>query len=275
MGMTVLMVLASLVIAAASPIFSSAVGCNVIILAGQSNMVGQGGVVTFENGTSNYWDRRTPPECSSNPQILGLNNELLWEEAQDPLHNGISLSNCSQTQSDQGHGVGPGMPFSNSLLKRDPTFGVIGLVPCAVGGTSIVEWRRGSCLYKRMLRRVGAALLEGGVLRGMLWYQGESDAVTLDLAHMYKMRLETFFTDLRSDLNCPSLPIIQVALASGGKVPGAREIVREAQLNISLQNVKCVDAAGLPLNTDNLHLTTHSQVRLGSMMADVFLRCFN
>ncbi|KAH6806446.1 hypothetical protein C2S51_031277 [Perilla frutescens var. frutescens] len=55
-----------------------------------------------------------------------LNNELLWEEADEPLHDRISLSNCSQTQSDWGNGVGPGMPFSNSVLKRDPTFGVIG-----------------------------------------------------------------------------------------------------------------------------------------------------
>ncbi|KAH6803053.1 carbohydrate esterase [Perilla frutescens var. frutescens] len=66
-----------------------------------------------------------------------------------------------------------------------------------------------------------------------------------------------------------------VALASGGTSSALRDEVRKAQLNSSLPNVKCVDAAGLPLNGDSLHLTEDSQVRLGSMMADVFLRYFN
>ncbi|KAH6801290.1 carbohydrate esterase [Perilla frutescens var. hirtella] len=262
------MFIASFVMAAYIP---TAAGCNVFILSGQSNMAGRGGVAKVNN--KSQWDGRIPPECESKPQIVRLNNELLWEEAEEPLHEGISLSNCSNSY--EASGVGPGMPFSNSLLKNDPWFGVIGLVPCAAGGTGIVQWSRGSCHYNRMLRRVRAALLEGGVLRGMLWYQGETDSQDNQNADLYKTRLETFFTDLRSDLLSPSLPIIQVALASGGTTTLLRERVRKAQLNTSLPNVKCVDAAGLPLNGDGLHLTTDSQVRLGSMLADVFLRYFN
>ncbi|KAH6781541.1 hypothetical protein C2S51_006834 [Perilla frutescens var. frutescens] len=176
------------------------------------------------------WDGRIPPECESKPQIVGLNNELLWEEAEEPLHEGISLSNCSNSY--EASGIGPGMPFSNSLLKKDPWFGVIGLVPCAAGGTGIIQWSRGSCHYNRMLRRV----------RG----RGETDAEDNQNADLYKTRLERFFTDLRSDLLSPLLPIIQVALASGGE-PSLRDKVRKAQLSTSLPNVKCVDAAGSEL----------------------------
>ena len=65
------------------------------------------------------------------------------------------------------------------------------------------------------------------------------------------------------------LVVIQVALASGeGRYI---DVVRNAQLEINLPNVKCVDAKGLPLGPDNLHLTTSSEVQLGLMLAHAFL----
>ena len=61
----------------------------------------------------------------------------------------------------------------------------------------------------------------------------------------------------------------QVALASGeGKF---LHTVRSAELGITLPNVKCVDAKGLDLKTDHLHLTTTSQHHLASLLADAFL----
>lgn len=60
-----------------------------------------------------------------------------------------------------------------------------------------------------------------------------------------------------------------MALATGaGPHLGA---VRKAQLETGLENVHCVDAMGLPLEPDGLHLTTSAQVRLGQMMADTFM----
>lgn len=53
------------------------------------------------------------------------------------------------------------------------------------------------------------------------------------------------------------------------------EKVREAQLNINLPNVVCVDAKGLDLKEDRLHLTTESQVKLGNMLADAYLKHFS
>ncbi|KAF3554833.1 hypothetical protein F2Q69_00015466 [Brassica cretica] len=73
----------------------------------------------------------------------------------------------------------------------------------------------------------------------------------------------------------------KAAVASGGGsyqavlwYQGARpylDVVRKAQLETDLENVNCVDAMGLPLEPDGLHLTTSSQVRLGQMMVDAFL----
>lgn len=64
----------------------------------------------------------------------------------------------------------------------------------------------------------------------------------------------------------------QVALASGNK--RNIEKVRKAQLNVNLPNVVTVDAIGLALNEDNLHLTTESQVKLGEMLAQAYINNF-
>ncbi|KAK3423139.1 hypothetical protein EUGRSUZ_F00001 [Eucalyptus grandis] len=120
-----------------------------------------------------------------------------------------------------------------------------------------------------MVSRATAAVKSGGTIRALLWYQGESDTVVQADAEAYRTNMEKLIGDIRTDLNSPSLLIIQVALASGeGKFV---DTVRSAQLGITLPNVKCVDAKGLDLKRDRLHLTTTSQVRLGSMLADAFL----
>lgn len=50
------------------------------------------------------------------------------------------------------------------------------------------------------------------------------------------------------------------------------DVVRKAQLGIDLPNVRCVDAKGLQLDPDGLHLSAGAQVRLGRMLADAFLQ---
>ncbi|KAH7856183.1 hypothetical protein Vadar_033647 [Vaccinium darrowii] len=62
----------------------------------------------------------------------------------------------------------------------------------------------------------------------------------------------------------------RVALASSAG-PFLEE-VREAQLGLDLENVKSIDAKGLELEPDNLHLTTPAQVQLGEMLASSFLQ---
>ncbi|KAH6796860.1 carbohydrate esterase [Perilla frutescens var. hirtella] len=238
---------------------TTAAAKSVFILAGQSNMVGIGGVM---NG---IWDGVVPPECQPNPLILRLNEALglKWEEAREPLHRLLPNDNDTFT------GIGPGMPFANALLKRDPAIGTIGLVPCARSGSSISSWARDTPNYSKMLRLARAAVNQGGILRAFLWYQGESDTNELADAEAYSRRLVELFNNVRADLQSPSLQMIQVALASGSKY---KERIREIQLNTELPNVKCVDAGGLPLiKYDKLHLSTVSQVKLGTMLADAFL----
>ncbi|RVW99988.1 putative carbohydrate esterase [Vitis vinifera] len=204
---------------------------DIFILAGQSNMAGRGGV------RHGKWDGNVPPECRPNPSILRLNPQLQWEEAHEPLHTGIGPP---KTQ-----GVGPGLAFANEIRAKGSMVGVVGLVPCA------------------------ASVSGGGQLRAILWYQGESDTVRSEDAEAYKGNLEKLIIDLRSDLSHPTLLFIQVALGSGeGKFI---ETVRRGQLGIRLPNVKCVDAKGLRLEPDKLHLTTIAQIHLAQKLAAAFL----
>ncbi|CAA7019142.1 unnamed protein product [Microthlaspi erraticum] len=232
---------------------------SIFIMAGQSNMAGRGGVYNNTATNTTVWDGVIPPECRSNPSIFRLTAKLEWEVAKEPLHVDIDVNKIN--------GVGPGMSFANRVVNR---FSQVGLVPCSIGGTKLRQWQKGEFLYEEMVRRAkAAAVASGGSYRAVLWYQGESDTVDMVDALVYKKRLVKFFNDLRSDLQLPNLPIIQVAIATGaGPHLGA---VRKAQLETGLENVHCVDAMGLPLEPDGLHLTTSAQVRLGHMMADTFM----
>ncbi|MED6186243.1 hypothetical protein PIB30_064970 [Stylosanthes scabra] len=235
---------------------------DIFILAGQSNMAGRGGV---RNGR--FWDGNVPPECQPNPSILRLSASLQWEVAREPLHWDIDLGKTC--------GVGPGLAFANEVLRiKGESVGknvVMGLVPCAKGGTKIGEWSKGTSLYNELVRRAIESVKgnNGKTIRALLWYQGESDTVREEDAEEYGHKMEKFIMDLRSDLHLPNLLVIQVAVASGeGKYI---EKVRHAQLGLKLPNVKCVDAKGLPLKTDKLHLTTISQVHLGKRLAHAYL----
>lgn len=50
------------------------------------------------------------------------------------------------------------------------------------------------------------------------------------------------------------------------------DMVREAQMSINLPNVINVDAKGLVLQPDGLHLSTLAQVHLGDKLADAFFK---
>ncbi|KAH0988441.1 hypothetical protein GBA52_015618 [Prunus armeniaca] len=244
MAVVLLATLFSLLLATQFNVGACAGSKNIFILAGQSNMAGRGGV------SGGKWDGNVPPECQPRSSIVRLSAQLGWEQAHEPLHADIDVGKTC--------GVGPGMAFANEVLRvRGSRFGVLGLVPCSVGGTRIGEWARGTRLYNELVRRATESVRDGGVIRAVLWYQGESDTVNRVDAEGYKGKFERLVMDLRCDLKNPNLPVIQVALASGeGQFV---DVVRKGQLDVKLGNVKYVDAKGLRLKEDHLHLTTISE----------------
>lgn len=170
---------------------------DVFILAGQSNMAGRGGVIDHN------WDGIIPPQIKPRPgKILRLGSDLRWEDAEEPLHADIDVNKTC--------GVGPGMAFANAVLRGDPQrFQVVGLVPCAIGGSGIGEWSRGERLYELLVRRAAVAVENGGEIRAVLWFQGERDTVNISDAESYQAKLHNLFINLRADLKSPLLPVIQ------------------------------------------------------------------
>ncbi|KAG8083168.1 hypothetical protein GUJ93_ZPchr0015g6693 [Zizania palustris] len=233
------------------------------LLAGQSNMAGRGAVV-----------HPLPPPYRSHRRVFRLAASRGWVPAAPPLHADIDTHKTC--------GLGPAMPFAHRVLAAVPspdsggggggndTPVVLGLIPCAVGGTRISMWAKGQPLYEFAVARTLAAVADGGGnLGAVLWFQGESDTIEIDDAQSYGAKMERLVADLRADLELPNLLVIQVGLASGEG--NYTDIVREAQKNIVLPNVLLVDAMGLPLRDDQLHLSTEAQIRLGNMLAEAYL----
>jgi hypothetical protein len=216
------------------------------LLTGQSNMAGRGIV--------------EPQDTVGNPQILRLNREGEWEIARDPLH--FDKANA---------GVGPGLSFARSMLTGNDSI-VIGLIPCAVGGSAIDHWQPGavnrstqSRIYDEALKRARIAMKDG-VLKGILWHQGESDKEKEE-ATVYRDKLIRLVSNLRRELQTPDVPFI------AGEIPSFKNrdvyinpVFHEAKKNIPHYDI--VSAQGLALLPDSIHLNAASQREFGKRYAE-------
>jgi hypothetical protein len=158
------------------------------LLIGQSNMAGRGAI--------------EPIDRVINPRVLMLDKDNRWIVAMDPLH----------ADKPSIAGVGLGTTFGKEMAK-DRTDIVIGLIPCAVGGTTVSQWQKDAPptppwgkLYSNAVRRTNIALHDG-VLKGILWHQGEGDAGGDKIA-AYRERLTQLVTDLRTDLDAQKVPFV-------------------------------------------------------------------
>lgn len=228
---------------------------DVWVLAGQSNMVGRARLEAAE---------------SPDPRVHVLRPDDIWDLAREPLH--------ERRTSAEGKplGAGLGLRFAKEMVKRTDT--PIGLIPAAVGGTTMNQWTPlmktpgKDHLYGNMLRRVGLA---GGKVRGVLWYQGESDAEAGPAA-VFPIKFRQFVATLRTDFGDPQLPFIYAQLAryvgqeESHRTEAALSAVREAQLlaEPSLGRAALVSTIDLELE-DRVHLNRASLQRLGVRFADV------
>jgi acetyl esterase/lipase len=219
---------------------------HIYLLMGQSNMAGR--------------DTHGLDAQFANPRILALNAAGQWEVARDPLH---------QKDGRIEPGVGPGLSFALAMLESDTNI-TIGLVPCAVGGSPLRRWVKGGDLYEKAVSRARLAA-KAGVIKGVLWHQGESDSDKQQNAETYEARLTQTFKDLRADLDLPGLPIVVGQL--GEFLPPEKHpfagTVRAAIQNIPavLAHVGYADSAGLRDKGDKLHFNAESQREFGRRFA--------
>jgi hypothetical protein len=189
------------------------------ILAGQSNMSGYAPL---------------PDEQKRDGRAYVFGNNYRWDIATEPVDDQrdqvdpVSIDNAR---------FGPSLAFALASLERQPQTPV-GLIPCAKGATSILEWQRDlsdQSLYGSCLKRAKAAS-PMGYLAGLLFFQGEQDAVNTSLYPQYTVNAEswtelfsTFIEDMRLDLDEPDLPVVyaQLGPAPEGTVFPKWEVVKQ------------------------------------------------
>ena len=237
---------------------------DIFLLMGQSNMKGRGII---------------PDVQDDDIRIVNMNmTDNLWYIARHPLHKaGVP---DLMDQSDNA-GVGPGLDFAGKLTERDPNVRVA-LVPCAVGGSWIDLWAQGQSLYMNAVSRAKKALRDApegkGRICGILWMQGESDAVER-LYATYGGKLSALIRNIRSDLNEPELPFFAATIGLKG-ITNTNNYPYIDELNevlLNLPNVEpytyCVDIRDVVGHIgDGAHLNTESQRIVGNRFAETYIQ---
>ena len=222
---------------------------HIFLLMGQSNM---------EGGRSVDGDM----DKEADARILKLNDWNSWELAVDPLTSHYKVA------------VGPGMAFAKRMIAENPDI-TIGLIPLAVGGTKIGQWMRGTPYYAGTLSAVAAAR-QKGVIKGILWHQGEHDGILPGTAYQYDRNLKLLIDELRVDLGDAHLPFIVGGLVNGifenKNHAWANEVQdRLIEVGTHFYQTAYVRSGDVPELGDHLHFSTAGQRIMGERYAEAYL----
>ena len=235
---------------------------SLFVMAGQSNMSGKG----------------TLPEMQHvNYHIYVFGNDYRWRLALEPIDSPIGQ--VDDVSRDLYARYSPALSFATNLHAMEPER-IIGLIPCAKGETSIMEWQqdyRDQSLYGSCLKRIHAAKLAGQV-DGIIFFQGEADTVDPDMAaylplavNNYAEMFEKYVTDMRSDLGDPTVPVVYAQIGSNKNSEKYVNwaIIQQQQESVTLACSAMIATHDLELR-DEIHYTTSSYQVIGARYADAF-----
>jgi len=229
----------------------SAAQFDLYLLMGQSNMAGRGEVEAQDTITD--------------PRVFMLNKAGEWVPAKSPLHFGQAFA-------------GTGMGISFGKLMAEKSNQDIGLIPCAVGGTSISMWMPGGYdkvtkthPYNDAVQRARIAL-QHGQLKGILWHQGEADA-SAEKMQCYSVRFDSLLMNLQKDLSVDirSIPVVVGELGRfyADKAPETKNFNLLLHSMVApYPNMSVVSSEGLTHKGDSVHFDAASQRELGKRYAD-------
>jgi len=225
----------------------------IFILAGQSNMAGQG-----ERSKLPAAYRRNPTNVSF-------------------YHNGYktSLNHFAH--------FGPEISFAHAISKRFPRH-KIKLIKFAVGGTSMLAWspnwsaqranltKNASAgpLFKKLMQTANASYdAKTSRISGVLWLQGEADAKYPAVARQYMTNLRNFVVALRRQLDNRPTQFLVAGVNPPVKYFPASALVNRSQKQVvaSLPNMRFINTADLSKRADQLHYDTVGQLKLGRRFA--------
>lgn len=248
-----------------------------VLLAGQSNMAGRG--------------YAGPDDLVPIPHVEYLRPDLKWAPVIEPITHdrpfiGTFNADGSKVVSpddpfapvlpQKGQivtGVGLGRTFGRLLAESFPDH-TVGLIPTAVGGTSIAAWLPGEIddgdpnahPYDTAILRTKEAMKTGRLV-AILWHQGENDAA--QNTPQYKEKLRSVVLNFRKDLDLDdSVPFIAGEMASfyDEKFASHIDIIDHAleELKQEFSFYRVVKTKDLDHRGDNLHFCTASLHELGA-----------
>lgn len=264
------------------------VSTKVFILAGQSNMEGQGVVSMnhpeFYNGGKGNLEWSMKHSSSAEKMRHLKDDKKNWTARED-----VQISFKSQEKQRKGNlTIGYTGYGGNSHIGPELQFGhVVGdyfdepvlLIKTAWGGKSLhADFRPPSSggrvgpYYTKMIKEIHAALEElkhvDYELAGFVWMQGWNDMVASDAITHYADHLVNLALDLRSELGKSQLPFIVGELGNGGPVQrdGNMTDFRQAQRSgaARIENAIFVETSAFARPKEESPNTTHGHHWFGN-----------
>ena len=164
----------------------------------------------------------------------------------------------------------PGMPFADAMVEA--TGKPVGLIQCAVGGTTMAQWQPSDdpdSLYGSCLDTVRLAWPAGRV-RGVIFWQGESNTASAALALEWEPGFRTFIGGIRADLEDPALPVVfaQIGPSDSPNWP-AWKAVQDIQAGFRGESVRMIVTSDLPrIPGDDIHISARGMLTAGQRFAE-------
>ena len=255
-----------------------------VLLVGQSNMAGRG--------------YAGPDDLQPVPRLLMIRPDFKWQPAVEPVTKDRKFIGTFQASGEkivgddpfetvlpQGDqkvcGVGLGRTFGRLLARENPDR-IVGLIPCAVGGTTISAWMPGGVdnydpdnhPYDNAVKKAREAQKSGRIV-ALLWHQGESDAKRQ--TPEYREKLREVVRNFRRDLKLgDDVPFIAGDMASFYAPPilDHIDIVDNALKDLaqSEPGVVLVTTKDMTHRGDRLHFDTASLHALGARYYEAYRR---
>jgi len=226
----------------------------IFVMAGQSNMAGRAIIEVKDKLPNN--------------RILTINSENKIVVAKEPLH----------FYEPSGAGLDCGVSFGTEMLENISNNISILLIPTAVGGSSIEQWinsetHRGVSLLNHFTQRLKATQ-NSGVLKGILWHQGEADAHSETKIAAYQQNLKILFKKFRTIAGNTSLPIVAGKLGSYSDNQVSWDKINESIVAYSLSDEFCtvVETSDFEDKGDKVHFNSGAQRMLGIRYAEAMLK---
>jgi len=248
----------------------------IVLMAGQSNMVGFGGGID------------DPSTFAVNPQDVPKNATIVCRghcspsynlRGALPLRNDTALLWPGQFPPADLAGNGPELGFLHELGRCAEN---IVIVKVAMSGQPIKSFLPYSdgCLYRDMVdevARVRARLSRTHELAGLIWMQGESDAqMATEVTLQYESSFGKLMDHLRRDLGAPSMRVVSglISQRAYGETEGTLAWPRADFVRTVLRLVsdEVVETNDLDFVNDNVHYDNPSQWTLGRRFANALKR---